>query len=352
MTCPCRLLAARELRPAPLLQRALGGGFVSPQLLSCPQLSEPWNRLTTETQSSCKTVAVDSTPPDSGYVSAVWHRATRRSSARKDYKKNLITTRTKDHHHANMEAQVDRLVQKAWTRYQQLPPTQRLMIAVSGIPGSGKSTLAAQIALRLNARHHAQASAPTSAVPAPTDDIAIVVPLDGFHLTRAQLSAMPDPVTAHARRGAAFTFDAPAFLALVRRLRAPLDPAMTSDAVVRAPSFDHAVKDPVADDIAVPASARVVLLEGNYLSLAAGAPEWRTAAALMDERWFVEVGEEVARKRLVRRHVKSGVAGSEDEARRRVEENDLVNGREIVQGMGEVDEVVVTEEEERWRGGD
>jgi len=33
---------------------------------------------------------------------------------------------------------------------------------------------------------------------------------------------MPDPVTAHARRGAAFTFDGDSFLALVTRLRAPI----------------------------------------------------------------------------------------------------------------------------------
>lgn len=36
-----------------------------------------------------------------------------------------------------MEQQIDRLVQKAWTKYGSTPPSQRLMIAVSGIPGSG-----------------------------------------------------------------------------------------------------------------------------------------------------------------------------------------------------------------------
>ena len=36
-----------------------------------------------------------------------------------------------------MDEQVDRLVKKAWTMYQDTPLSQRLMIAVSGIPGSG-----------------------------------------------------------------------------------------------------------------------------------------------------------------------------------------------------------------------
>lgn len=36
-----------------------------------------------------------------------------------------------------MEDQVNRLVEKTWNKFQQTPPSQRLMIAVSGIPGSG-----------------------------------------------------------------------------------------------------------------------------------------------------------------------------------------------------------------------
>jgi pantothenate kinase len=84
--------------------------------------------------------------------------------------------------------------------------------------------------------------------------------MDGFHLTRAQLDAMPDPVTAHSRRGAAFTFDGEGFLRLVQRLREPLTDATTT---VFAPSFDHAVKDPKENDIAVGRTHRIVVLEGN-----------------------------------------------------------------------------------------
>ena len=171
--------------------------------------------------------------------------------------------------------------------------------------------------------------------------------MDGYHLSRAQLSALPDPATAHARRGAAFTFDGASFLALVRLLRAPLT---TRTLTYFAPSFDHAVKDPVADDIAIPATARVVVFEGNYLSL--DRSPWREAAELMDELWFVEVEGERARERLVERHVRTGVAGSREEAARRVEENDLVNGREIVEGsVGGVSEVVVSCEDEDWKPG-
>lgn len=168
--------------------------------------------------------------------------------------------------------------------------------------------------------------------------------MDGYHLTRAQLSALPDPDTAHARRGAAFTFDAPAFLALVKKLREPICP---ETGTIYAPSFDHAVKDPVADDIPIQRESRVLVMEGNYLSLGKG--EWKEAAELMDELWFVEVDKDVARKRLIKRHIKAGLAKDEEEAGKRADENDLVNGREIVEGRLQVHEIVKSREDNSWK---
>jgi pantothenate kinase len=98
--------------------------------------------------------------------------------------------------------------------------------------------------------------------------------MDGYRLTRATLSIMPDPVNAHARRGAALTFDAPKFFKLVQALR--ITPLPVSP--ILAPSFDHIVKDPKEDDIAVLPTHRIVVLEGNYLALDRAI--WRDAAAL------------------------------------------------------------------------
>jgi pantothenate kinase len=168
--------------------------------------------------------------------------------------------------------------------------------------------------------------------------------MDGYHLTRTQLSSMPDPVHAHARRGAAFTFDPFPLHSLIFQLKEPLT---ASTPTYFAPSFDHAIKDPVENDISIPPTSRILVLEGNYLSLGKG--EWKEIAGLMDELWFVEVEEEVAGKRLVPRHVKAGIAGSEEEAWKRVRENDLVNGREIVEFRVKVDEVVVSREDDAWK---
>jgi pantothenate kinase len=70
----------------------------------------------------------------------------------------------------------------------------------------------------------------------------------------------------------------------------------------------------------------------------------------MDELWFVEVDFEVARKRLIKRHVLAGIAKDEVEADRRARENDLVNGREIVDGRLPVQEVVVSTFDPIWEG--
>ncbi|RYP09879.1 hypothetical protein DL764_001013 [Monosporascus ibericus] len=240
-----------------------------------------------------------------------------------------------------MDEQVTRLVDKAWGRFQQIPEDRRFLIAIGGIPGSGKTTLSQKVATALNARH---ATLHPETPVTETASVAAFVPMDGYHLTRAQLSAMPDPAHAHARRGAEFTFDGAAFLRLVRALRVPLS---SETKPVLAPSFDHAVKDPKPDDIAVLPGHRVVVFEGNYVCL--DREPWREAAALMDERWFVDVGFATARRRLVARHVRAGIAADEDDAGRRADENDLVNGEEIVKNRVPVDEVVVSMDDETWR---
>lgn len=71
---------------------------------------------------------------------------------------------------------------------------------------------------------------------------------------------MPDPENAHARRGAEFTFDGEGFLRLVQDLRKRVT---LSSATIFAPSFDHAVKDPKENDIAILPSHKIVLFEGN-----------------------------------------------------------------------------------------
>ncbi|OTA01253.1 phosphoribulokinase/uridine kinase family protein [Trichoderma parareesei] len=227
-----------------------------------------------------------------------------------------------------MEPQVQRLVDKVWKKFQETPQDRRFC----------KTTLAQTLTNSLNSL--SRQTSPSSPPPAS------FIPMDGFHLTRAALSAMPDPATAHARRGAPFTFDAPKFLSLVQSLREPISESSSSPGTIYAPSFDHAVKDPKENDIAVLPTHRIVVLEGNYLAL--DRDVWRDAAALLDELWFVEVDFEVARKRLRERHVRAGIVNSLEEGDRRAMENDLVNGREIVDFRLPVHEVIQSREDGSW----
>ncbi|KAF3760614.1 hypothetical protein M406DRAFT_48364 [Cryphonectria parasitica EP155] len=247
-----------------------------------------------------------------------------------------------------MDDQVERLVDKAWGKFLQTPPEHRLMIGIGGIPGSGKTTLSQIVTERINARHQTHAAAQGQSHSSP---IAAFVPMDGYHLTLAQLSAMPDPVTAHARRGAEFTFDGASFLKLVQSLREPLPSTTTTNTTTQvvgeaAPSFDHAIKDPKPDDIPILPTHRVLVFEGNYIAL--DRDPWRTAAQLMDEVWFVEVDPAVARKRLAARHVRAGIVATEEEGDRRAVENDLPNGEEIMGARVAVDEVVMSREDGSW----
>jgi pantothenate kinase len=83
------------------------------------------------------------------------------------------------------------------------------------------------------------------------------------------------------------------------------------------------------DDIVILPTHRIVVLEGNYIHLTV--PPWDKAAALLDEKWFILVEEDVARERVIKRHLISGVATTEREAAKRFDENDWPNGVFLVE---------------------
>ena len=135
-----------------------------------------------------------------------------------------------------------------------------------------------------------------------------MVGLDGWHLTRAQLAALPDPQLAKDRRGAHWTFDPDGYLEFVKSLRLPLAPSRSHSNPIMAPSFDHAVKDPNPTGVKIRPWHRIVVIEGLYCFLSIGA--WREVGEMLDERWLTTVDFEEATRRIIDRHVTSGVAGS------------------------------------------
>ncbi|KAK8147257.1 hypothetical protein G3M48_001878 [Beauveria asiatica] len=235
-----------------------------------------------------------------------------------------------------MEEQVQRLANKVWQIYQTTPADKRVLIGIAGIPGSGKTTFSEAITTRIN--DIASRQTPESPTPA------AFLPMDGFHYPRSYLSAQADAALYHTRRGASFTFDAAKFLGVIRKLR---NASLENE--IKVPSFDHAVKDPIEDDIIIASTQRIVIVEGNYVAL--NADIWRDAAALFDELWFVEVDFDRARERLAPRHVKAGIVASLQDGYKRADENDLINGKEIVDNKMPIQEIVYSTEDDGWSPG-
>lgn len=266
------------------------------------------------------------------------------------------------------EAACDALAELAVDLLNNRRGNERVVVGLAGGPGSGKSTTAAAVVKRVNEiwrrrRRHSQA--PNTEDDEETD-IAVVLPMDGFHLTRTQLSASVDPTPEEmfARRGAHWTFDGEAFVETVREVIAAGrdDGRKNSDETVLAPSFDHGVGDPCPGAIEIRPSHLFVLVEGNYLllprepwsRLVGGRdgndddgggeededkkPPSSPSPPLFDQTWFLDVGLAEAMERVRQRQLAVGVL--EEASRRRIEENDGPNGELVASTKGRADVVV------------
>lgn len=174
-----------------------------------------------------------------------------------------------------------------------LQPGARLLIGLAGAPGSGKSTIAVEIAGALG-------------------ELAVVVPMDGFHLPNAHL----DLLGLRGRKGAPETFDAAGFAELLEAIR--------RRGAVAAPAFDRTLDASIPGAIEIDARAAVVIVEGNYLLFDG---DWAAVRRQLDEVWFVEIDERVRRERLIRRHMEYG--RTRDEATAWAQDVDEVNARAI-----------------------
>jgi pantothenate kinase len=180
----------------------------------------------------------------------------------------------------------------------------RVLLGLAGPPGAGKSQLAERLVRALGSA-------------------GAVVPMDGFHLDGDALVArgLAD------RKGAPETFDRTAYVALLERLR-------EAAGDVRAPRFDREREEVAADAIVVPAAARLVVTEGNYLQL------WPEVRAVLDEIWYVGVADDACRvEQLVARHVRFG--RTPEAAREWVLRSDEANARLVAAGRGSADREVV-----------
>lgn len=155
----------------------------------------------------------------------------------------------------------------------------RTVLGIAGGPGVGKSTLAQRLVDALG-------------------DVAAYVPMDGFHMKHSKLEALGTA----ADKGMPHTFEGAAFAEFLGALKAATTP-------VNGPGYSRKIEDVVPDAFTVPATARLLITEGNYLLLAT-APWWRVRP-LLELAVYLEVPREMVRARLLQRHAAEGLFTAE-----------------------------------------
>ncbi len=191
------------------------------------------------------------------------------------------------------------------------PGAARALLGIAGSPGSGKTTLARALVDRINRAR---------------PGFAACVPMDGFHLANSTLARLG----LRDRKGAIETFDGWGFLSLLDRLRAE------TGHVVYAPGFDRSVDEGVVGAIPVDPSARLVVVEGNYLLV--DRDPWSGVRSRLDAAWFCATPEHERERRLIARHVRYG--RTREAATAWARDVDGANARLVEASRGRADLVV------------
>ncbi|EHN02625.1 Yfh7p [Saccharomyces cerevisiae x Saccharomyces kudriavzevii VIN7] len=195
-------------------------------------------------------------------------------------------------------------------------------------------------------------------------DIAQIVPMDGFHLSRKCLNLFNDPKTAHERRGSPSTFDSNNFLQLCKILaktslcKSPsYDKSCLTSSVfeklsktfsraipdIFIPGFNHALRDPTPDQYCISRYTRIVIFEGLYLLY--DQENWKqiyrtladTGALLV---YKIDIDYGVTEERIARRHLQSGLVSTLSEGREKFRSNDMLNGKDIDKHLINFDNIV------------
>jgi fructokinase len=185
---------------------------------------------------------------------------------------------------------------------------QRRLLGITGAPGAGKSKVAQDIVDKLG------------------PDLAVLVPMDGFHLSNETLIASGR----RSRKGAWDTFDADGYVHLLRRLR------KQEEEIVHAPDFDREVDESIGSALPIRREVPLVVTEGNYLLSEMGG--WAAVAPLLDESWYLQTDDSTRLQRLTNRHQVHGMSQEEADTWARTTDQD--NAVVIAQSMPRADLVI------------
>ena len=186
----------------------------------------------------------------------------------------------------------------------------RQVMAIAGAPGAGKSTLVERLADALKGQPVA------------------ILPMDGFHYDDAVRHAMGR----RPWKGAPDTFDVGGLRSVLLRLRDGAEGA------VAVPVFDRDLEISRGSARIIPPQTRLILAEGNYLLL--DRDPWRSLRPCFDTTVLIEVPEAELRRRLRQRWVGYGLTEAEIDFK--LDQNDLPNGRVVLESSGPVQYILTT----------
>lgn len=186
----------------------------------------------------------------------------------------------------------DDLIRRAGT-------AQRFIVGVAGAPGSGKTTLADELCKTLLSR----------------GERAVVVPMDGFHFDDIVLNSRGH----RSRKGAHYTFDAPGFVHLIRRIK-------SGEGEIAIPVFDRTIEMSRAAADVIDGTKRFIIVEGLYLLLKR--EPWSALKSLFDFSVFLDVPRAELERRLTQRILHHGFDA--DYAKNWIASNDMLNADEVI----------------------
>jgi pantothenate kinase len=157
-----------------------------------------------------------------------------------------------------------------------LDSPQRFILGVVGKPGVGKSTFAQFLNEHL------------------AHDLVAILPMDGFHMSNEKLIELGR----RDRKGAPDTFDVDDFAKSLSDVRDSYGSDITF------PIFEREIEASIPDAGVIPAHAKLVVVEGNYLLHDNFG--WEKIGNYLDESWYLDVDDELRMQRLIARHIQFG----------------------------------------------